>query len=63
MTKYERPRLIDLSDAETGYGVCEEGNAASPDNLKVCFFGIRVRPDCPSGHMVVTVCAPGGWVG
>lgn len=62
MTKYERPRLIDLSDAETGYGICETGDSATPDDLSICIFGIRVRPDCRSGHLVVTGCIPGGLI-
>ncbi len=59
MTKYERPRLIDLSDVEMGHGTCSDGADTSVDEVAVCVFGSRVYPDCRSGHFVITVCLVG----
>ena len=65
--KYEPPRAVRLSDAETGVGsVCKNGGTPGAHCEQVgsyaqgsCQDGVWASPSCKVGNTAVPTCIPG----
>ena len=56
MMKYEKPRLIDISQLDIAVGQCRDGNT----NVERCIGGDQVIPMCDVGGIPTIDCDIGG---
>ena len=54
--KYEKPKLIEVSEVADTYGDCMDGSAVTD----ICSTGSVVKPGCVQGGLPTVSCASGG---